>query len=574
MSRARLHGDGAITVETSAYRLRVPAAGTLADLDGPDGEPWARLRLLSAFDRVDAHDETVAVEPPRLEGDDILVARRSTAWDEATLTIACGEDALEVRAAVRGRGALDAVHLLGGRSLVAGGPTGWFASGSGFRTLFSPNPGDPSRLVRSAAEAAAIGVVGDSAPGRGHWFFTPAPLLLAAATERGNGWLSFAVTAPVEELTFTQLAWEPADLAFSLRLDYEGHTFVDGAFAAPALLLTPGHADPPAALRRYRADLAARGHAPAPGPRDEPAWWREPLFCGWGAQCHLARRDGVPAPALATQASYDAFLAALEKRGIVPPTIVIDDKWQDAYGTNGPDRAKWPDLRGWIAARHERGQRVLLWWKAWDPEGLPPELCVRNPDGAAVAVDPTNPAAREAVRASVTNMLAPDGLGADGLKIDFTAQGPSGRGLRAHGPAWGIALLYELLKVVYGAAKAANPEALVITHTPHPAFVAVTDMLRLNDMLRLDDRGPRPDVVAQMRQRADVVAAACPELPIDTDDWCVPDLESWRAYLDVKGRLGVPALYYVDHVDLTGEALEDRDYARIREVWEERAWTA
>jgi len=34
---------------------------------------------------------------------------------------------------------------------------------------------------------------------------------------------------------------------------------------------------------------------------------------------------------------------------------------------------------------------VLLWWKAWDPEGLPPELCIRNPDGTPVAFDPTNP---------------------------------------------------------------------------------------------------------------------------------------------------------------------------------------
>ena len=53
-----------------------------------------------------------------------------------------------------------------------------------------------------------------------------------------------------------------------------------------------------------------------------------------------------------------------------PGTVVIDDKWQSAYGTNEPDTGKWPDLKAWIAGRHARGQRVLLWWKAWDPEGL------------------------------------------------------------------------------------------------------------------------------------------------------------------------------------------------------------
>ena len=87
----------------------------------------------------------------------------------------------------------------------------------------------------------------------------------------------------------------------------------------------------------------------------------------------------------------------------------------------------------------------------------------------------------------MTQLVGADGLGADGLKIDFTARTPSGQAYSAHGPGWGIALLHELLSVVYSAVKQANPEALVITHTPHPAFADVTDMVRLNDMLRLDD---------------------------------------------------------------------------------------
>ena len=93
---------------------------------------------------------------------------------------------------------------------------------------------------------------------------------------------------------------------------------------------------------------------------------------------------------------------------------------------------------------------MLLWWKAWDPEGVPAELCVRNPDGTPVALDPTNPAAREALRASdALDARSPEGLDADGLKVDFTARTPSGRALEHHGPGWGIALLHELLAVVY-----------------------------------------------------------------------------------------------------------------------------
>jgi hypothetical protein len=209
------------------------------------------------------------------------------------------------------------------------------------------------------------------------------------------------------------------------------------------------------------------------------------------------------------------------------------------------------------------GQRVLLWWKAWDPEGLPPELCVRNRDGAPVALDPSNPQTRAYLAETMHRLLASDGLDADGLKIDFTARTPSGRGLSHHGPQWGVALLHLLLETVYEAAKAAKADALVITHTPHPAFVDVTDMIRLNDMTA------GTPVSAQMRERAALVRAACPGLLVDTDDWRVPNLEEWRAYLRLKPTLGVPALYYADGLDASGEEFEPADYALLRATWAE-----
>lgn len=271
----------------------------------------------------------------------------------------------------------------------------------------------------------------------------------------------------------------------------------------------------------------------------------------------------------ATQADYDAFLDHLEQNGLVPGTVVLDDKWQESYGTCMPDREKWPDLKRWIAARRARGQHVLLWWKAWDPEGLPVELCIRNPDGVPLAIDPGNPAARHALGEIVTRMLGPGGLDADGLKVDFTARTPSGRALSSRGGSWGIVLLHELLAVVYGAAKAAKPDALVITHTPHSGFADVTDMIRLNDMVRSDDAAA-PSLEAQMRHRAEVVRAACPELLIDTDDWCAPHLEAWRSYLRVKPSLGVPSLYYATHLDATGEPLALDDYQALGRTW--AAW--
>jgi hypothetical protein len=87
-------------------------------------------------------------------------------------------------------------------------------------------------------------------------------------------------------------------------------------------------------------------------------------------------------------------------------------------------------------------------------------------------------------------------------------------------------------------------------------------------MIRLNDVIGGVGLVEQMRFRADVVRAACPELPIDSDDWRVPSKAEWREFLAVKPEIGVPSLYYASHLDATGEALDDADYAALRAVFE------
>jgi hypothetical protein len=522
------------------------------------GGRWFSLSLLAALDTTESADETLEVEVAREDGDVTVVARRSTVWDRAWTELRLRDGALEIQSCVVGRGTLADVRLLGGRSAIPGAPLGVLASGTDLRTLFSPSPEDDLAAERAVREGAANGVLGDGEPGRGRWLFTPAPLYLAFG--EGETWVDLALAAPVEELGFLELVCDSHANGFSLRLDYDGHTAVDGEFRAPTIILTADVTDPYTGLRRHRADLSSRGFAPEPAERERPGWWLEPIFCGWGAQCYLESTSGALARDHATQANYDAFLGALAEHDVKPGTVVLDDKWQATYGANEVDEAKWPDLPGWIAERHADGQHVLLWWKAWDPEGVDPSLCVRNADGRPVALDPSNPATREFLRVMLARMLSADGLDADGLKIDFTARTPSGRALTHAGRAWGIALLHELLAVVYEGAKAAKPDALVITHTAHPSFVDVTDMIRLNDMFG-------GVIVPQMTFRAEVVRAALPELPIDTDDWRIPDKRQWREFLEVKPEIGVPSLYYATHLDSTGEALDEDDYAALRRVW-------
>jgi hypothetical protein len=388
------------------------------------------------------------------------------------------------------------------------------------------------------------------------------------------------------------MRYEPLDGGFLVRLDYEGHTVVDGGWTSPTFVLQPS-ATGWGVIENHRSDLAAHGFAPSPR-GDEPPWWREPIFCGWGAQCaravhllHVGRgaasadpnADTLPeteeeertaaqlAATLASETVYDEFLDRMESHGLRPGTIVIDDRWQEQYGTATTDLTHWPDLAGWIAGRHERGQRVLLWWKAWDPEGLPDEECVLDAGGRPIAADPSNPAYRARLRSIVRHLLSADGLDADGFKVDFTQRSPSGHSLTNAGGAWGVAALHLLLETLYTAAKDAKPDALVICHAVHPSFGDVCDMVRLNDVLKRDIHGSPVPVVEQLRFRHAIASRALPEHPIDTDQWPMPTRGEWLEYSMVQPGLGVPSLYYLESIDRSGEHIQPQDLATIAGTW-------
>ncbi|MFI6678570.1 hypothetical protein [Kribbella sp. NPDC050470] len=529
-----------------------------------DGRPVLKLRLFASLDTVEGFDESygdIAVDVVEgAEGLVVTATAHSTVWDTRVTTTRFLADRIETSTVVTGRGRLTDMHLLGGRRT----PRGFLPSGSQLQQAYSPNPDHPTRVIRDALEPATISVCGEGGePGIERWLFTPAPWCFAAAVD--DQWLGLSVVAPVAEQTFTSYHYLPVTGGFSLRLDYEGQTVVEGQFRTPPLVVHLGGESPSDVLVQHRALLDSYGVVPSRTAVDAE-WWRGTIFCGWGAQCALGvRTDQAPQP-LATQTNYDAFLETLAGQGIVPETIVIDDKWQASYATCQPDPVKWQDLKGWIAARHAAGQRVLLWWKAWDEEGAPLDACVTDAGGNPVGLDPDSPACASLITEAVTYMLSADGLDADGFKVDFTARTPSGSSLRHSGRRWGAALLHEQLRLVYDTAKRVKPDALVVTHTPNPAFLDVTDVIRLNDVLH--DHTAEPGYVARhMAYRAEVVQAVCPELGIDTDGWMMPSHGEWRTYVAMQGGLGVPALYYVDGTDTDRYDFAPDDFDAIKDSW-------
>lgn len=549
--------DDGLYLRADTYVLWLPAHRPYALLTDPDGQPWSELFLVSSVNTVGCLDDTYRLHTPRTEptptGHRITIDADGTTWKAKRTVLECDPTELRLTVSVEGSGDLGDVHLLGGYysgDLAHG--SGFHLSGADHRSVFNPEPWGSERRMRPATESTILDVLGSSVPGKEHWLFTPPPLCLGLSREAvpearetipDGPWLMLGIGAEPGANTFTAVNYDAVEGAFGLRVSYEGHTRVQGSFTAPTLSFRPELEDPYEGIAAHTRSLRSLGWLPHVDQGPRPGWWSEPIFCGWGSQCVLSSTTEGGPKEHATEANYDSFLGALAEHDLRPGIVVIDDRWQQTYGSWEADTDKWPDLRGWIGRRHEAGQRVLLWWKAWDPEGLPARLCVRNAAGEPLAVDPSNPDYEASLRQSVRHMLGPDGYDADGFKVDFSARTPSGPGLEHHGTDWGIELLHRLLWILYDEAKRTKADALVMTHTPHPYFTDVSDMIRLNDV------NTRAPVVPQMVHRARVARAACPGLLIDTDNWPMPGPEEFRAYVRAQPDLGVPSLYYATHVD-------------------------
>ena len=421
------------------------------------------------------------------------------------------------------------------------------------------NP-SPSRRHHTAAyplpQTLDIGIYGNELTGAR---FSPPPFAVVVEDQGGQAVL-ISVAAQAGWHRWNGVRFTADADAVRITIDLEGHTSPTDACAHVWVDLFAGEKG-----ESHHA-LLARGLAiqyPDASAICEsfPAWWRQPIYCGWGDQVATSlwlEGPGEERRALAycTQGLYERWIRRLDQAGVPFGTTIIDHGWA-AAGTMVPDEIRWPDLKGFIAREHDRGRKVLLWTATWLWDGLPDEWCVFA-DGRKLVADPTHPDYLAYLREQVTHLLSPDGLDADGFKIDQLAYSPSQRHprggprfgytafhdeaselIRLYGDNWGTELLHAYQKTIYDAAKAAKPDALLTSSTVHPYFHNTFDMVRLHDTGYVVG-----DVIETMRARADLAGAALPGWLIDTDDWVHTNYDRWMDYTMRNMTLGVPCIFY------------------------------
>jgi hypothetical protein len=551
---------GDLNIAADNYRLTFPADRPFVYLDDARGNRIADLFALSSVHPLNGRDDTTHSAPWHIvteSANEIVIELHvvSSVWQSKTYRLRCASTRLTYEIEITGNGTLAEVDYFGGYySGQRRWGSGFFWSGQAFTRGFNPEPNTEEQNYFSPMGGSIIDVTGVPLPGKGSWFFTPPPFCFAF--EIPTGWLALGVEAAPGANRFTEYSYR-AQLGFHLALAYDGQTQVHGTYRLPAIGFdfAPNEL---AALGAHIDSLRRQNFAPMLA-RPKPAWWHEPIFCGWGAQCYLAAVQGGMAGDYCREENYETFLDTLAVHAINPGIIVIDDKWSMTYGENCVDQSKWKNLRQFIARQHRQQRHVLLWLRAWSAEGLPGGECITNGAGMPVACDPTNPHYQARLRAMIERMLCE--YEADGFKIDFTARVPVGYGMKMFGDTWGIELMRLYLGIIYEQAKKLKPDALIMTHTPHPYLADVVDMIRLNDINQFKD------INAAMRLRAQVARLACPDAVIDTDNWPQTNRASWRAYTAIQAELGVPSLYVVTHIDSTQEPLDASDYALIRETW-------
>lgn len=395
-------------------------------------------------------------------------------------------------------------------------------------------------------------------------YFAPSPYVYPFFVEEEKGWFGLGLVSKPGQYNYDRLLLKRE---LQLELPLYGRTVVEDEWEAHGIWGGYG-ADAMDVIAAYSEWHFANGfcerHADY---RENPRWWKGPIFCGWGEQQTLSIGSNVDAGEFATQKAYEKMYETLKEKGLKPSFIIIDAKWQESFGNLVVDKEKWPDMRGFVDRLHTDGIRVCLWMRSHNAEGLPGDECVKSLTNP-IAADPSNPKFIERTRKNIYTLLSGDEgcYNCDGFKIDFINCIPEGKNIETYEPGlYGVELIKRWISLVRISAKAAKEDALINLSCAHPYFAPESDQIRLHDYHGLYMRSG----CSVMKYRRDIANAVFPDVLIDCDCGGRDSHRDFIRYMNYQPTIGIPDLYWLSP---NGDILyEEADFDIIRRIWEEYA---
>ena len=418
--------------------------------------------------------------------------------------------------------------------------------------------------------------------------FSPPPFAVVVRDGTGSRRVLLVVHAARGHHNFATVTFDASVSGVTVTVELEGHTSPETERPYVSLLRLEASSRTESELELLARGLAAV-YPEASRRKVQYDWWRLPIFCAGGAGCAMAFHlfgPGAEARCMpfASEWMVQRNLDILDAAEVPVGSVIIDCGWSPG-GVWKPYAAQWADMKGFIARQHAAGRRVLLWLGMWFTEGIRDDWCIHAPAGTCYQswdallekqeehtaarplplwTDAGNPDYLAFTAGQVIDLISPDGLDADGFKIDMLqmtpcerfAQGrehwnrplmslenPHGKSASS-GSKWGCELLYDLQKTIHDAAKSVKPDALINSSTVHPYFADTFDMMRLHDTCRIE---ADTDVFEVMASRARLAKAALPSHAVDADNWIHTYYDKWMDYTLNSYKLGTPCLFFTEY---------------------------
>ena len=386
----------------------------------------------------------------------------------------------------------------------------------------------------------------------------PPPYVFPFWNEYNDDWCGIGIAAPKGENNYERFIFQPVRKeGFHFELPLLGYTEIDGQWTSPILWFGFGNDDMDIFGRYAEWTYSTLEYGRYHGSENVPLWWKMPIFCGWGEQCFISDKTGCKPQDAATQQNYEAMIERLDRLGLEPGTVFIDDGWATDNALT-VDTNKWPDLRGFVEKQHAKGRKVILWQRVWDCSGFAENMRTSSANYKPT-VDPTNPEFLKELQKKIHNILSSDDgcCNCDGFKMDFEDNLPreeSGTVMHRQG-VYGIELMRLLFEAYYRYAKEAKPDALINTSALHPYFADICDQIRLHDYW-----STTRSTVGMMKFRSELTRAIMPDVLIDTDHEHTENNQQALMKSLTDSRYGIPCLYNLSNYS-------DEELIEIRENW-------